>query len=282
MRTFNDIADAYLSQINCILLQGQRSVPRDKATIEILASSFTVESMMNNVLLSPVRDLNYRFMIAEWFWIMAGSEDLELLARFNSHMREFSDDGIVLAGAYGPRILSQIGFVLDKLKEDPWTRQAVMTIWKPNPLPSRDIPCTISLQFLLRESKMHLIVTMRSSDVWLGLPYDFFTFSQIGNFVAGMCLVEPGSITMQLGSSHLYEQHLEKAKELSQTQPGWLDSPKFLGKLNAKVLEMILQGQDVDLLPLGEHPLKYYVEALHKPSKAEALEVIRELATKFR
>ena len=57
----------------------------------------------------------------------------------------------------------------------------IINIWRENPRSSKDIPCTLSLQFFLREASdqlwLHTIATMRSNDAWLGVPYDTFNFN---------------------------------------------------------------------------------------------------------
>jgi len=157
--------------------------------------------------------LNYKFMVAEWLWIMAGSDNLGAIAQYNSRLAQFSDDGVVLAGAYGPRIEHQRRWVLNKLTETD-TRQAVISIWTPAPPASKDIPCTLTLQFLRRGNVISLIVGMRSSDIWLGLPYDFFVFSQLLNCICGELRCDPGFVQFNLGSSHLYSRDLEGAMGL--------------------------------------------------------------------
>lgn len=272
MRAHSNFGKAWLEVVTDVLHYGEMSSPRGKRTKELLGISIKVEESLNNLLVHPVRDLNYRFAVAEFFWITAGLEVLEPLARYNSRMREFSDDGQILAGAYGPRLMPQIEYVLRQLRK-PESRQAVATIWTPNPAASKDIPCTLSYQFLSRAGKIHGIVTMRSSDLWLGLPYDFYTFSQILNAVAGEIGLDPGSLTMQLGSAHLYEEHwhpalvviqrpLETETVSSRTLPG-LGAPKRL--INA------LNGQ-------GCWDVTAYCDlttALQRPTKAQALEVLR-------
>lgn len=171
-----------------------------------------VDDMLSNVLVSPERNPNYRFMVAEWLWIQFGLDDLKTISHYNSIYKNFSDDGEILAGAYGPRLKNQWSYVCHNLKSDADTRQAVVSIWTPSPSPSKDIPCTIALQFLIRDNHLHLIATMRSSDVWLGLPYDFFAFTMLCNYVAAhFPEVELGSCTMQLGSSHLYDLNRDAA-----------------------------------------------------------------------
>ena len=72
----------------------------------------------------------------------------------------------------------------------------------------RDIPCTLSLQWILRDRVLHCVVAMRSSDVWLGIPYDVVAFSCMSAAVAitlGPYLVDRlGCLTIVAGSQHLY------------------------------------------------------------------------------
>ena len=130
---------------------------------------------------------------------------------------KYSDDGNIFYGAYGPQIKPQIDYVINKIIEDINTRQAVATIWIRNPNPSKDIPCTVSVQWLVRDGVLHCINTMRSSDLWLGWPYDIFNFTMLTALI-GLKLkengvaVELGNITLQTGSQHLYFTDLSNAK----------------------------------------------------------------------
>lgn len=177
--------------------------------------SFTVAEMLENILVPSGRMLGYRFMVAEWLWMMSGMNDVYSISTFNKNIAEFSDNGVTFAGAYGPRINEQIEYALNKIDQDRDTRQAVIVIFSPNPEKSKDIPCTLSLQLLRRDSYLHGVVTMRSSDVWLGLPYDFFNFSMICNVAAHALGLKPGQLTFNLGSSHLYERDLKKVSALT-------------------------------------------------------------------
>jgi thymidylate synthase len=217
--------------------------PRGLATQEILGVQLEVHDLRANLLVHPARNLNYRFAVAELLWISFGLDDLAILTRYNKQMSRFSDDGLKLAGAYGPRLATQWPYIIELLRRDPDTRQAVATIWTPNPLSSKDVPCTISLQWLIREGALHVIATMRSSDVWLGVPYDAHVFAQLTNMLAGTLGVETGGLIMQLGSSHLYTENLEAAEKIiddrssgsvitSPPLPGWPESHSRLGLLH--------------------------------------------------
>ena len=183
---------------------GDRVLPRGDATVELLAHH-TMVDMNAPVLINPGRKLGYRFMAAEANWILSGRSDLDSPVLRKSLSR-FSDDGRFMSGAYGPEVVSQIRYVVDTLMRDAQSRQAVMTIWRKNPLPSKDIPCTVALQFFLRKGQLHCIATMRSSDLWLGWPYDVFSFTMIAWTVSLMLgYGDLGWLRINAGSMHIYE-----------------------------------------------------------------------------
>lgn len=283
--------EAWKTLLEAILSGGDRSSPRGKVTAELLDVKLTVVDALANIVTSPARGLNYRFMLAEWLWIAAGRADLTPLTRVNRRMAEFSDNGKTLRGAYGPRLHPQWAWLVDLLKRDPSTRQGVVSIWRPTPEPSRDVPCTLSLQFLRREFKrtmrLHGVVTMRSSDAWLGLPYDFFTFSMLLNAVAGVLDDEVGTLTFNMGSSHLYEEHMDCSKTVlaeSSTSAGIkmfvmprshevTTSPRLPGFPPA---EKVLRDPKTHGYELGE-PWDSYRRALWSNSSKEALDVLEKI-----
>ncbi|HLZ10540.1 MAG TPA: thymidylate synthase [Chloroflexota bacterium] len=221
-----DVYHVWLQLLRTLIHHPQQVVaPRGQATRECLAQQLIINDLRKCLIYHPVRNINYKFAVAEWLWILLELDDVNALLRYNKQMSRFSDDGKVLAGAYGPRLGPQWSYVVDTLRRDPNSRQAVSVIFTPYPPPSKDVPCTISLQFLLREAFqkrwLHVITTMRSSDAWLGIPYDAFTFAQLANLLANELNkgdrplnVELGSLTFNLGSSHLYESDLEAAKRV--------------------------------------------------------------------
>jgi thymidylate synthase len=198
-------------------------------------------------MVSPARRPNYRFGLAEACWILAGSDDAELIGRFNRHMLKFSDDGRTMWGAYGPRLMGQLAHVISSLRRDPASRQAVVTTWRPmveaayspngddamraagmvhypgdvdvpewdgSSWRSKDVPCTVAWHFQLRHEKLQLTVFMRSNDIWLGLPYDLLSFTTVQRVVASMLGVEPGPYHHITSNLHLYETNFEAAHEV--------------------------------------------------------------------
>lgn len=170
----------------------------------------------------PERRLNYPFMVAEWAWMFCGRHDVGSIAYYNQAIKEFSDDGRTFFGAYGPRWRGQIAGVVGNLKKDPDSRQGVVCTWRPEVWPfaeglermPRDVPCTLSMQYQLRHDRLHATVVMRSSDAWLGLPYDLFNFSMLQRAVASELGADVGPLVLFVGNAHLYERDLPRVQEV--------------------------------------------------------------------
>lgn len=79
----------------------------------------------------------------------------------------------------------------------------------------RDVPCTLSYRFFLREGQLHMHTTMRSQDLWLGFPYDIFTPTLIQELLAGWLGVSVGEYHHHVDSLHLYDEHLAGADEVA-------------------------------------------------------------------
>jgi thymidylate synthase len=207
--------EAWLRQIKKIVDDGHQA--RD--TLELLSSSLSFD-MNHPVMVLESRKVNYGFMYAEAAYILAGRTNVNFLTPHIKRFKDYSDLFPLQQGSYGPPFVEQVRYVVDSLMDDESTRQAVMTIWRPNPRKSKDTPCTISLQFLIRDGKLHTIATMRSSDAWTGLIYDMFCFTAMTAAVKAFTYnedLELGTCWINAGSSHLYEKDMTKVYQLTET-----------------------------------------------------------------
>lgn len=211
-----------------------KAAPRGKPIHELVAASFTLMDPRNRLVLSPARAANYGFGVGELCWYVRGDTDLATMAYYNKRMTQFSDDGETINSAYGARILngggltdvrpSQWTLCIEELRRDPDSRRAVMHINQPADLRkavtfgSKDVPCTMSIQLLIRDRLLHMHVLMRSNDVVWGMPYDVFSFTCLmESFLyqlqaSGVEVDGLGQYHHTAGSLHLYDTHFEMAK----------------------------------------------------------------------
>lgn len=214
---------AWVIELLGVLESGNDVAPRGQVTKELLQQTSVID-MRRPVITLPERKLSTKFLGGEAYWILSGDNRVETIAPYNKNIVNYSDDGQTFFGAYGPRIMPQLDYVVDKLKSDSDTRQAVLTIWRENPPETKDVPCTVAVNFMIRDHKLNCHVYMRSNDLWLGFPYDVFNFSMLSHLVCcrlnafvvenGGAIIEPGTLYHTASSRHIYEQHFEQVRQL--------------------------------------------------------------------
>src|SRR3990167_1442342 len=124
------VTRAYNQLLNDLLIQGETIAPRGQPGREIRGYRVELPYPRANVVTCPVRAINPHFLAAEFTWMFLGRRDVASIAAYNKNIAAFSDDGETFFGAYGPRIVEQLPRVIELLKKDPDTRQAVISIFK--------------------------------------------------------------------------------------------------------------------------------------------------------
>lgn len=209
--------------------------PRGSEIKEKIAYTMILENPRARILTCPEREANYGFGVGEFLWYWQGKNDLSTMLYYNKRMKDYSDDGVTVNSAYG-YIMKGKGYTFwvdqwriaqETLTDDPDSRRAIVQIHNPvhqslaNESGTKDVPCTLSLQFFIRDKKLHLHTVMRSNDVMWGLTYDLFSFTL---FQECMLLelkqnpkfkdLELGTYRHTAGSLHLYSRHYELADKI--------------------------------------------------------------------
>jgi len=162
---------------------------RGLTTQEVIEAHIVLFNPRNSIVTLTERHLDMRYCLGELCYFLDGRTDLASIYAYSKFWAKVSDDGKTVNSAYGHRLfyiknnhgLRQLEYAIDVLMDDPYSRKAVMPIYNMHDAhESKDNPCTMFVQFLIRGSSLECHVTMRSNDVWLGLPYDvsFFTLVQ--------------------------------------------------------------------------------------------------------
>ena len=203
------------------------SSPRGHRVREKLAVKFSITDPRSRIPYVGVRKFSMHYMIAELLWYLSGKDSIEWIANYSSFWRNISDDGKTANSAYGARIfkkhpyiaggsLVQWEYVIKELQDDPDSRRAIIHIRTAHDTVAAklDVPCTIALQFFIRDGKLHQVVNMRSSDLILGIAYDVPAFTIIQEILANELGVELGTYTHVSNSLHIYEKHFGMVKEM--------------------------------------------------------------------
>jgi len=192
---------------------GSRFGKKARATREHLSYGFGLADPRARLVKSSHRRFDLVFAVAQLVWFLSGSDSVEAISFYNPRGRDFSDDGRTVRGAYGKRLfnlvggLNQMADAITKLNADPASRRVVALIYLPEDTgaSSRDIPCTIGVQFLVREGALHMITNMRSQSAAFVMPYDVFAFTMLQEIVARELDLELGAYYHHSNSFHYYD-----------------------------------------------------------------------------
>ncbi|MGH7743683.1 MAG: thymidylate synthase [Candidatus Dormibacteria bacterium] len=239
-----------------VLAQGRAVAPRGLATKEVLGSSLRLTDPRNRLVdIPPHRIINPAFAVAEALWILSGSGEA-WIHDFNGSLATYVGDGPP-HGAYGPRLrawagIDQFDRVRQLLLDDQDTRRAVLTIFDParDLADERDIPCTLGHRFYLREGRLHMVTSIRSQDVWRGLPYDLFTATLLLELMAGWVCADVGVWHHEVDSLHLYAPEHAAARQvvlLGGTIPAPMEPLAVDWKSFDDLLSQVIAGQRVGI-----------------------------------
>lgn len=202
-----------------ILKEAKPTSPGGQPTYELINAALWTPNPRDRLVTNPSRKLNVGFGVLEFISLLTGLDDIAPFTALIASYDQFAING-KLDGCYGKRIvagpgMSQIESVISILKEDPASRRAIISIYdatdtfthrrnRPN------TPCTIGFQFLIRSGELDMVTTMRSNDLYLGLPYDMFSFTLLQEYLAVRLNVGLGVYYHNAGSLHAYETDIPK------------------------------------------------------------------------
>lgn len=234
MNRYASMDQLWVATLADIINHGDKLDSRAGGCKEIVGWSAQLIAPQNNFVTHPDRKMSSSYACGELLWYLSQRNEVDMITTYAPSYANFANDGYA-NGAYGWRWANNPGIRAHKiysnqfdaaitlLKKSPNTRQAVITSWDSGDVADaiggkfNDIPCTLSLQFLLRDSRLHMVVSMRSNDAWLGLPYDVFCFTSIQSLMANALEVELGTYTHHVGSMHLYDKNDSKARKVLST-----------------------------------------------------------------
>jgi len=243
VREFYGINEAWAFTVGEILSRGHfrpgKTGSADDESRELFGHAFTISRASRCVMSIPHRKFDPAYAFAELLWYMNGDRSTEFIKRFAPRYASFEDELGYAVGHYGYRwrhnpsyeklnpIYDQLDAAIVLLKRDGWTRQAVVTMFDADDVVgeakaavddgrrSKDVPCTLSLQFIVDYGSRELqcMTSMRSNDAWLGTPYDVFCFSVLQSSVAASLGLVAGRYSHHVGSMHVYGRNYDAVRD---------------------------------------------------------------------
>lgn len=133
---------------------------------------------------------------------------------------EIGKDGTYLGKKFGKKYAGTIGTaygwivnryqltqgLIETLKNDRNNRRMIMSLWQNEWLPTAALPsCVWNTQWNVVDGRLNLIVTVRSNDVPLGMPFNVSQYATLCYLLAHVCGLKPGQMTYVINDAHIYE-----------------------------------------------------------------------------
>ncbi len=264
--------EQYIKLVKEVLSNGESRDDRTGVgTLSLFGKHFTLDISTSFPLLTTKR-VWWKGVLEELLFFISGSTDTKILEDKGVNIwkgntsRDFLDKrGLhsLKEGEYGKSYgyqwrkfgdkVDQLQLLIDGLKNDPYSRRHYMTAWNPLELENIPLPaCHLSCQFYVSESnKLSCQVYMRSSDVFLGLPFNIASYACLTYMIAHLTNLKPHELSFCLGDTHIYKNHIEQCNEMIKRQLRPFPKLKIKRKVN-NIDEF--KYEDFEIIDYNPHP----------------------------
>ena len=243
----------YLDLLQDILDNGARKDDRTgTGTLSVFGRQYR-HDLADGFPLLTTKKLHLKSIVNELIWFLNGDTNTRWL---KDNGVSIWDEWATKEGDLGPIYgaqwtawptrdggsINQIDYVVDCLRNNPDSRRILFHGWNVEYLPDEKVspqdnvragrmalpPCHLLYQFYVANGRLSAQLLIRSSDSFLGLPYNTASLAVLTMMLAQQCDLEPGEIIICTGDSHIYSNHLEQVREQLSREPRTLPRLRLL------------------------------------------------------
>lgn len=185
--------------------------------------------------LLTTKKLHFKSIANELIWFLSGNTNVSWLNENGvSIWNEWATEDNELGPVYGRQwtawptkdggTINQIDYVVNTLRNNPNSRRILFHGWNPEYLPDESLspqenarrgrmalpPCHLLYQFYVAQGKLSSLLYIRSSDSFLGLPYNIASLALLTHMLAQQCDLVPHEIVVSIGDLHAYSNHMDQ------------------------------------------------------------------------
>lgn len=227
-RTYEEVLDSVLNE--GILKNNRTGTP----TLSV-ATEYMKYDLTQGFPLITTKYVSLKSVATELEWFLRGDTNIRFLQERGCHIwDEWADKNGDLGPMYGKlwrdwEGIDQIKYMIDTLKNDPFSRRNLLSTWKVDALPQMALnPCHVLFQLIVDgNEKVNLALYQRSADLFLGVPYNIASYALLGTAIAKLANMEVGTFTHFMGDAHIYVNHIPPVKEQISREPFPFPTVKF-------------------------------------------------------
>lgn len=255
----NNVDKQYLELCDKILKEGNDRPDRTGTGTKSIFGHTMRFNLQEGFPLLTTKRVYFTGVVDELLFFIKGSESIEDLPERSRQIWEpWAGTNGALGPMYGTQLrnwnyqLDQLQRLITELKQDPYSRRHVITLWNPG---TRDLGALAlchgtAIQFYVENNKLSCLMFQRSADTFIGLPFNIASYAVLTHMVAQQTNLDVGDLIIQLGDAHIYNNHIDQIKEQLTRTPREL--PKL--KLNYKDHIDNYTVNDVQLEGYNPHP----------------------------
>lgn len=253
----------YLDLLEYILEKGKKKKTRGIHGIKSIFGYQMKFDLRKGFPIVTTKKMPIKTMINELLWFVSGDSNIKALQDKGIHYwDDFADKDGELGPVYGVQwrkwpdgkggYIDQLKNVIEEIKTTPDSKAMMVSAW--NPAQTKEMrlpPCHSFFQFNVTDEKLKLQLYQRSSDVFLGLPFNIFQYATLLLMVAKVTGLEARELVVTVGDGHLYYNQIEQAKEQLKRIPKRLP----VMKINRDVKDIDdFKTEDFELIGYDPHP----------------------------
>ncbi len=248
----------YLSLLEDILDNGiQKNDRTGTGTLSVFGRMYRHDLSKGFPLLTT-KQLHIRSIIHELLWFLKGGTNIQYL---NENGVTIWDEWATPDGELGPiygaqwrnwqghdgEIYDQVEAIIQSIKNNPDSRRHIINAWNVSLLPNESkspqqnvidgkmslAPCHVMYQFWVANGKLSAMLTQRSGDIFLGIPYNVASLGFLTHMIAHQTDLEPGEIVHSIGDLHIYNNHMKQVHLQLSREPRALPQLSFARKPNS-------------------------------------------------
>jgi thymidylate synthase len=249
----------YKDLISNILLNGEsRNERTGTGTLSIFSPPELRYDLSKEFPLLNLRKVHFKGILTETLWFLSGNCDNTKYLKDNGVKiwDEWADENGNLGRIYGIQWREwyqydrvelktiwhdQIAKLIESLRNSPTSRRHIVSAWNVAELDDMALPpCHWAFQcYVNNQNKLSLKLFMRSSDVYLGLPYNIAGYAIIIHVLANICGLQVGELIVNLGDAHIYKNHIQQSNEILERETLQLPTFEITKQLELKDLDSL-------------------------------------------